>query len=55
QVKAWSKLTLKPSPLKVIPRIHTTSVQVPMSVILYRYDTSPFSIKIDHVLLLKNI
>ncbi|KAJ7904484.1 hypothetical protein B0H14DRAFT_2327820 [Mycena olivaceomarginata] len=26
-----------------------------MSVIIYRYDTSPFSIKIDHVLLLKNI
>ncbi|KAJ7129726.1 hypothetical protein C8R44DRAFT_777507 [Mycena epipterygia] len=26
-----------------------------MSVILYRYDASPFSVKIDHVLLLKNI
>ncbi|KAF7352820.1 Glutathione S-transferase [Mycena venus] len=26
-----------------------------MSVILYRYDTSPYSAKIDHVLLLKNI
>ncbi|KAJ6552750.1 hypothetical protein B0H19DRAFT_1377580 [Mycena capillaripes] len=26
-----------------------------MSVVLYRYDTSPFSHKIDHVLLLKNI
>ncbi|KAK7061691.1 glutathione S-transferase [Favolaschia claudopus] len=26
-----------------------------MSVIIYRYDTSPFSIKIDNVLLLKNI
>ncbi|KAJ7047403.1 hypothetical protein C8F04DRAFT_1058710 [Mycena alexandri] len=26
-----------------------------MSVILYRYDASPFSVKIDHVLLLKNV
>ncbi|KAJ7744478.1 hypothetical protein DFH07DRAFT_834454 [Mycena maculata] len=26
-----------------------------MSVVLYRYDASPFSVKVDHVLLLKNI